>query len=469
MKQFFKNLIAKIRSKDKTVKIINVVFLVLAILAGIYTYGFVAKFVKEVTLFNLPGAPVIDESQSSNAEGTQEPSTESLGQPTVEPWDGLSRINVLFLGLDYRDWQAGDTPRSDTMILFTIDPVTNTAGMLSIPRDLWVNIPSFGYYKINEAYFLGESSHLPGGGPALAVETVEQFLGVPIQYYAQVDFSAFIDLIDEIGGILITPTVNVEVEEFGSEYTQTLVAGQQYTLNGSLALSYARNRYTGDGDFGRAARQQQVITAILDRILQYNQLPTLISKAPTLYAELSSGINTNLDLTSLIKLGTLMLNIPSDSFQKAVIGTDMILIARSPDGLDILKPIPDKIRELRDQIFASGGSLGPIATAAEGSTLARDEAATVAIQNGTTDASLAARTAEYLRGQGINASEAASNQGGSAATTIYVYNSKPHTAAYLANLMNVASNYIFYSYDPSFSVDIVVTLGNDWATTNSLP
>jgi LCP family protein required for cell wall assembly len=465
MKKFLSNLITKIRSTDKTVRVITIAFLVLAIALGVYLYGFVAQFVKEMTIVNLPGAPVIDQAQS---DATQAPTAELIGQPTVEPWDGINRVNVLFLGLDYRDWEAGETPRSDTMILFSIDPTTNTASMLSIPRDLWVSIPDFDYYKINEAYFLGESSHLPGGGPELAVETVEQFLGVPIQYYAQVDFSTFITFIDEIGGVVITPTVDVKVEEFGSEFQQYLKAGEQYTLPGSLALSYARDRYTGDGDFGRAGRQQQVIMAIIDRITQYNQLPTLIAKAPTLYSSLSSGIRTNMDLSTLIKVASLMINIPPENFQKAVIGTDMVIMTKSPDGLDILKPITDKIRELRDQLFTSGGGLGPLATASSGSTLVRDEAATVLVQNSTQDAAIVGRTIAYLQQQGMNAVEAAAGQLGSP-TTIIVYHSKPHSVAYLAGLMNVASTNIRFSYDPASTVDIAILIGSDWVSSNTLP
>ncbi len=467
MKTFFENLIQKFRSKSTTVKIINIIFVVLAIIAGVYAHGAVAKFTKEMTILDLPGAPVIEETQD-DPEATQEVLEETVGEATIEPWDGNSPVNILFLGLDFRDWEAGDTPRSDTMILFTVNPANDTAGMLSIPRDLWVNIPSFGYYKINEAYFLGENARLPGGGPALAVETVEQFLGVPIQYYAQVDFLTFIDIIDEIGGILITPPVDVKVEEMGSVYDQVLKAGEQYTLPGSLALSYARNRYTGDGDFGRAQRQQQVIQAILDRILQYDQLPNLIAKAPNLYAELSSGIRTNLDLSTMIKLGTLVLNIPTESFQKEVIGTDRVIMTKSPTGLDILKPIPDKIRQLRDQIFSASGGLGPVASSTEGSTLAKDEAASIAIMNGTSVAGLETRTVEYLQSQGLNAAVATPNQSG-VPTTIYIYNSKPHTVAYLANIMNVASTNIRFAYDPSMGVDVVVVLGGDWAGSNPMP
>lgn len=467
MKTFFENLIQKFRSKSTTVKIINIIFVVLAIIAGVYAHGAVAKFTKEMTILDLPGAPVIEETQD-DTEATQEVLEETVGEATIEPWDGNSPVNILFLGLDFRDWESGDTPRSDTMILFTVNPANNTAGMLSIPRDLWVNIPSFGYYKINEAYFLGENARLPGGGPALAVETVEQFLGVPIQYYAQVDFLTFIDIIDEIGGILIIPPVDVKVEEMGSVYDQVLKAGEEYTLPGSLALSYARNRYTGDGDFGRAQRQQQVIQAILDRILQYDQLPNLIAKAPNLYAELSSGIRTNLDLSTMIKLGTLVLNIPTESFQKEVIGTDRVIMTKSPTGLDILKPIPDKIRQLRDQIFSASGGLGPVASSTEGSTLAKDEAASIAIMNGTSVAGLETRTVEYLQSQGLDAAVATPNQSG-VPTTIYVYNSKPHTVAYLANIMNVASTNIRFAYDPSMGVDVVVVLGGDWAGSNPMP
>ncbi|MGE5253115.1 MAG: LCP family protein, partial [Planctomycetaceae bacterium] len=87
------------------------------------------------------------------------------GPPPVT-WDGKSRVTVLLIGLDYRDWLNGDYPRSDTMILLTIDPVSKTAGMLSIPRDMWVNIPNYGYFKINTAYYLGAANKLPGRRPS---------------------------------------------------------------------------------------------------------------------------------------------------------------------------------------------------------------------------------------------------------------------------------------------------------------
>ncbi len=109
--------------------------------------------------------PVIGEEQNtSDATSTPEPTLpEEIEYPT---WDGGSRINILFVGLRGGDPIEGDCPFcTDTLILLTVDPITKTAGMLSIPRDMWVNIPGFGYSRINTAWTLGRGSKLPGGGP----------------------------------------------------------------------------------------------------------------------------------------------------------------------------------------------------------------------------------------------------------------------------------------------------------------
>ncbi|NOH04392.1 MAG: LCP family protein [Chloroflexi bacterium] len=108
------------------------------------------------------------------------------------------------------------------MILFTIDPGSKTAGMLSIPRDMWVNIPGFGYSRINTAYPSGEGARSPGGGPELAKKTVSQFLGVPVHYYVQVDFNVFVRMVDElvkIGGcIYVQPTEKMTLDPIGPRH-----------------------------------------------------------------------------------------------------------------------------------------------------------------------------------------------------------------------------------------------------------
>jgi LCP family protein required for cell wall assembly len=470
MRQFFQRVFTKIKIMDRITQAILLIFLILALVTSILTFNFVRNFTTSMTMFNFPGAPVVNQSQPNSLGENAIPQTQ-LNQPTAQPWNGVSRVTILILGLDYRDWQKNDVPRSDTMILLTLDPVTKTAGMLSIPRDLWVNVPNFGFSKINEAYFLGEAYHLPGGGPQLATETIEQLLGVPINFFAQIDFSAFIKFIDTIGGVAIYPIQDVPVQDWGSEYKQTLKAGGWYTLSGGLALSYARERYSGqEGDIDRAARQQQVIEAIRARILKFDQLPNLIAKAPTIYQELSSGIRTNINnFQEAIQLGVLAMQINPANIKKGVINYNMMIPAKSPEGLDILIPIMDKIRALRDEIFSTGGAEAPIASPSANSTLVRDEAARIAIQNGTTIPGLASKTSQYLRDQGMNIVQEINANQSIAITTIYVYNSKPYTLKFLADLMKVQPTNIWNKFDPNVGADIAVIIGNDWANNNPLP
>ena len=101
----------------------------------------------------------------------------------------------------------------------------------------------------------------------MARQTVEQFIGVPVQYYGVIDFGAFIKFIDEIGGVQVEPDEAVKIEKFGGGQEQVLEAGKTYTLDGALALAYARDRHTSGGDVDRAKRQQEVILFIRRRIL----------------------------------------------------------------------------------------------------------------------------------------------------------------------------------------------------------
>ena len=303
------------------------ILLTLAGIAGLLAFGLVRNIVLGKGL-NGGANPQISEAEATaqaldplSAQSTPNPNAPS-SLPTLTPWDGAGRVTVLLIGLDYRDWQAGEgASRSDTMILLTLDPLTKTAGMLSIPRDMWVAIPGFQHGKINTAYYLGEAYKLPGGGPGLAVKTVEQFLGVPINYYAQVDFGAFVKFIDELGGIKVDVPEKIKVDLLGdgSSTIKTLQPGVQ-VLPGEWALAYARNRYTQGGDFDRAKRQQQVILGIRDRVLSLDMLPTLIQKAPTLYQQLSSGVHTNLTLDQVVRLALLAKDVPIDEIKQGVWG-----------------------------------------------------------------------------------------------------------------------------------------------------
>ena len=450
-------------------------FGIAAILIAYLTYAAVRDFVAAWEMTDLPGVTVKDATPAPDASGKVPPldlsaPLQPVGGPTPPPWDGANRVSMLIMGLDYRDWSTGEgPPRTDTMILFTVDPINRTAGMLSIPRDLWVNIPGFDYGRINTAYQLGEAYKVPGGGPQLASDTVEELLGVPVDYYAQVDFGAFVRFIDEIGGVEVDITEPIKLDPLGDGNVKKMKPGH-YTLPGDLALAYVRMRKTEGGDFDRSQRQQQVIMSIRKRIMEYEMLPTLISNAPTLYNEVSSGIHTNLSLDQAIRLAWLASQISEENIKQAAIGTDQITFAVSPDGAqEVLKPLTEKIRQLRDEVFTITGPANPMAISMDPAELVKIEGARVTVNNGSATSGLAARTSDYLKSMGINVVETGNADGFYTNTEIIFHSGKPYTVKYLVDLMKINQFRIRHFFDPANAADIVLVLGDDWALTNSMP
>jgi len=451
-----------------------IVFAIAAIFIAYLAYSRSFKFWVSYDVTDIGGLAIKNNpTNTPNAEGTPAatPLPTQMSGPVPVPWDGASRVTMLVMGLDYRDWESGDgPPRTDTMILLTVDPLSKTAGILNIPRDLWVNIPGFGYGKINTAYSLGEAYQVPGGGPGLASDTVEQLLGVPINYFAQIDFSAFENFIDLLGGVLIDVPETITIDPIGKGNTVTLQPGEQ-RLQGPELLAYARARNSEGGDFDRADRQQQVILAIRKRILKPETLAWLIPKAPQIYTELAAGIHTNLNLEEAIALTWLGMDISPENIRRGAIAPpENVLFAKSPDGaLDILKPIPDKIRLLRDEIFASTGMASPAGGNADPVELMAQEAARISVLNGTLTEGLASRTQEYLQSQGASVVSTANANEVLNYTRVIDYTGNPYTLRYLTELMNITPYSIVYSYDPESEVDVVVIVGNDWAGTNPMP
>ena len=417
-----------------------------------------------------------------NSEGTPVPNIENLAPPVEIPesnlppaWDGASRVNILIIGLDYRDWEAGTgAPRSDTMILLTIDPLAKTAGMLSIPRDMWVNIPGFGYSRINTAYSSGEGNQLPGGGPELARKTVEQFIGVPVQYYAQVDFYTFVEFIDLIGGIEVYNDEDLRLDPVGEgkDKIRMTCCGMRH-MNGEKALAYVRYRKGDEGDVARARRQQKAILAIRDKVLSPENFPVLLGKARQFYEEFSAGIKTNMPFDTALQLGVLARDIPLESIEQGVIDYSMVALDNTVLGgenASILKPLPDKIRILRDEIFTSGGPLSPLAAQNDPNALMRADAARVRLLNGSFTPALEVNTGNYFLAQGMAVTEVGPADRAYDRTTIILYSGKLYTLKYLQSVFGVdSSSQILIRPDPTSTVDVEVRLGNDWANNNSLP
>ena len=454
--------------------IVYAVILVLVLVASFFIFRATSNFIAKATIFNPGGAPVFDDDTDTEPDPTVLPgeptptAAVSLDNPVMpEAWDGKTRVNLLVMGLDARTIDA-NVVLTDTMILFTLDPVSNTAGMISIPRDLWVKIPGGNYAKINTAYSVGENYQLPGGGPALAAKTVENLLGVPVHYYAQVDFEAFIDFIDLIDGVKITPTESVQLNIINTKFSQWIEPGITVTLPGELALAYVRYRDQDGGDIARSQRQQQVILAIRDRILDFNMLPSLIQRAPQIYESLSRGIHTNLSLQQMIQLGIKVLNdVPRENIVHAAIGWQQVTSGFT-DGQAILRPIPDKIREVRDLVFR-GENLYSEENAADLQAILQQEAATVSILNGSSQTGLAERASTYLQEQGIHVTNVG-NAAYTATSSLTYYGAKPYTIRYLKEFVGVLNEYsIIYAYDPAVEPHIVLILGDDFAASNTLP
>jgi len=418
----------------------------------------------------------LETSVIANRQITPEPSStpeffasQDIQYPT---WDGGSRINILFVGLRGGDPIKGDCPFcTDTLILLTVDPATKTAGMLSIPRDMWVNIPGFGFSRINTAWTLGRGSKLPGGGPALTMKTISHFIGVPIDYYVQVDFDTFVDIINLLGGVDVynEETIVLDPMAHGRDFPKVKITccGMRH-LDGRTALAYSRCRHIEqgcqDGDIGRARRQQKVIFGIRDKVLSPENFPTLLAQAPQLYNIFSEGIHTNLSLQDAMKLAVLAKDISKENIKNAVIDDSMLAfdnVILGGKNASIMKPLPDKIRVLRDEVFTSNGPISPMAQD-DPLTLMQADEARVRVLNGTSTDQLSTQTQSYLLRQGVRVTEIGKTKAASR-TTIVLYSPKLYTLKFLLDTFGITNSaQILIRPDAAETVDIEIRLGKDW-------
>ena len=406
-------------------------------------------------------------SSSELLPGENEPAP-ILSADAFHRWEGQNRVSILLMGIDQRCEEDGPT-HTDSMMILTIDPVGLSAAVLSMPRDLWVEIPDFGVDRINQANYLGEVYEYPGGGQALAVQTVETLLGVPIDFYVAVNFDAFVKVVDLIGGI----DINVPEEIDDPSYPDrcygydpfSIEAGEQH-LDGEAALKYARTRATFGGDVDRAGRQQDVILAVREQIFNLNNLPQLIAQAPQLWQTSQENVRTNMTLDEAIQLALLAQDIPRDSIRTAVLDFNYVYNETTPDGRQVLVPVRENIRQLRDQLFAPPAIPTPVIENLPA--LMAAEQARVAVLNGTAEFGLAGSTQEYLQSFGINVTEIGNADAPTYLTSqIITYGSYPNTSRYLTQLMHVPPLNVSSGTNPDGDYDILIIIGNDWRVPNS--
>jgi LCP family protein required for cell wall assembly len=470
------------------IALLTLAFLVGGGYSGYLFYVTVKDVVAHAELPTMPYVdltlPVINPGRTDypnpRAASNPQPVTGLTGE-SLPDWEEDERVNILLLGIDRRpDEQFA---RTDTMILITVDPATGTAGMLSIPRDLWVTIPGYSENRINTAHYLGDKNGYPGGGPALAMKTVQYNLGVPVHFYVRVDFDGFRRIVNTLGGIEVDVPQTINDPKYPDEnygYDPFYIEVGQQHLDGAMALKYARTRATLGADFDRARRQQQVLFAIREKALAVGVVP----KIPELWATMADTVQTDLQLVDILELAKLSDEITGEDIQTAVIDNTMTVNYETNTGAQVLLPVRERIRPVMDGIFSSPEPAGPPPTPtpdpallaqaqaaaeaeaqhqAEVAAALQDEAAKIVVQNGTARDDLAATTAEYLRDRGFSIVQfGPADRTDYPRTVIVDYTGKAYALLLLSDIFNVADENIRRSPNLKSDVDIRVIIGADF-------
>ena len=223
-----------------------------------------------------------------------------------------SAMNLLVLGSDHRETDEEQYGRSDTIMLVHIDPGADYLSVMSLPRDLRVEVPGYGLEKINSAFAFG--------GPALTIKTVEQLTGVDINHYLEVDFNAFRDITNSLDGVY----VDVDRRYYNDDPDWELIklAPGYQLLKGDDALDYVRFRHDFNMDFGRMERQQRFLSAMREQAMGWN----LPFKLPGLVSALFKNVDTDLGANDILKLAYWGVRLDGDRIRQiSVIGsTDTI-------------------------------------------------------------------------------------------------------------------------------------------------
>jgi polyisoprenyl-teichoic acid--peptidoglycan teichoic acid transferase len=219
--------------------------------------------------------------------GAEEAERPTDPRPEVSEFNGekneQGKVNVLLLGVDSRGEEAS---RTDTIMIAQYDPENEEAKIVSLMRDIYVDIPDHGSWKLNTSYFLG--------GPELLRQTLKESFGIDVQYYALVDFKGFQKVVD----VVAPEGVMMDVEKRMSENIDVVLEPGFQKLDGEELLNYARFRHDAEGDFGRVERQQKVINALKEELLSLNGL----TKIPRAVGTVSPYVETNMDNMDILGL-----------------------------------------------------------------------------------------------------------------------------------------------------------------------
>ena len=359
-------------------------------------------------------------------------------------------VNILVLGSDRRKNLAGDKGRSDTIMLLRIDPVTKSISMLSIPRDLRVEIPGWGTDRINAAY--------SDGGASLSVQTFKLLTGLPVNHFIDVNFIGFIDIVDYLGGVYIDVDRQYYNNTAVTGYASIDIQAGYQRLNGHDALNFVRYRHDQLGDWGRMQRQQLFLRELKRQALRWQN----VLKFPKLIGMITrntvSDVSSIKQLVSLIQL-TLGVN-TSHIYQTHLVGEPIVV-----GGADELQASPTEIAAVVDQFTHPQR---PPVLKPQGESQPKRSFG-VAVVNGGAVAGSAASVATQLAAQGYTTTVAGDAvQGDTKATLIYA------TQGFVGNARKIAamlppSRVVTVPRAPGVQTGVTVVLGVAYTGALVLP
>jgi LCP family protein required for cell wall assembly len=244
-------------------------------------------------------------------------------------------INIVLLGSDKRP--RSQAWRTDSMIVVSVDVENNLVRLLSIPRDLWVYIPDYGYNRINTAELWGELAK-KGSGTERVKRTILHNLGIPIHYYVRVDFQGFMKIIDTVGGVDVD--VDCPLPDI------KLKAGMHH-MDGKQALRYSRSRKS-TSDFDRGRRQRKVLMALWDQSLTLDIIP----KLPNLWVTMADSFETDLPLDQVINLAYVGVQLAPQHIMSRAVGPSQVRGWTTAQGASVLLPRENEIRTLLESFYA---------------------------------------------------------------------------------------------------------------------
>jgi LCP family protein required for cell wall assembly len=319
-----------------------------------------------------------------------------------------NRINILLLGSDtdekFTDASGVSHYIAQTDIVVTIDPKTQTVGMLSIPRDSWLYAPGYGSpMKLDEAYGYG--------GAALSEAVIHQDFGIYINYYAWVGLNGFVKVIDTAGGVDVDAIHPITDDNYPDDvgnttgdiyaYKRLSIAPGPQHMDGPYALEYVRSRHADlVGDFGRSVRQQQILTQLKAKLNN----PAIIGKLPELAKDLNGYVKTDMGLTDVVKLMNFARSLDVSKIQRLTLGPPYSGSAQI-NGKDVVKLNCSKIQPLIAKMFDLGNnSVCNVAT--NNTTQTSSSTAMGPSSSSTSPATVAAVSPLQLAGQMANLSTA---------------------------------------------------------------